>query len=131
VRTTTSRWCVLPFNYFRVVCTPVRLLPYGRLWDYTAFILSASTLKIDYFELSTIQNGTAGVSDTSPASGYNLELSRLFVVFFLLLHKLSANTNNPYEAIILLNNIMICLVTLGIKIYLKMTKILTSFTCKY
>jgi hypothetical protein len=49
----------------------------------------------------------------------------LFVVFFLFLHKLRANTNNPYEAIILLNNIMICLVTFGIKIYHKMPKILT------
>jgi hypothetical protein len=85
-------------------------------------------LKIDYFELlnmSTVGNGTAGASGTGPASGYNLELSRLFVVFFLFLHRLSANTNNPYKAIILLNNIMICLVTFGIKIYHIMPKFLT------
>jgi hypothetical protein len=73
-------------------------------------------LKIDYFKqlnMSTVGNNTAGASSTGSASGYNLELSCLFVVFFLFLHGLSANsTNNPYKAIILLNNnIMICLVT--------------------
>jgi hypothetical protein len=85
-------------------------------------------LKIDYFEqlnMSTVGNGTVGASGTGPASEYNLELSRLFVVFFLFLHRLIANTNNPYEAIIFLNNIMICFVTFGIKIYHKMLKILT------
>jgi hypothetical protein len=75
--------------------------------------------------MSTVGNGTVGASGTGPASEYNLELSRLFVVFFLFLHRLIANTNNPYEAIIFLNNIMICFVTFGIKIYHKMLKILT------
>jgi purine-cytosine permease-like protein len=75
--------------------------------------------------MSTVGNGSVGVSGTGPVSGYNLELSRLFAVFFLFLHKLSVNTNKPYEAIILLNNIMICLVIFGIKIYRKMPKILT------
>jgi hypothetical protein len=34
--------------------------------------------------------------------------------------------NNPYEAIILLNNIMICSVTFRIKIYRKIPKILIA-----
>jgi hypothetical protein len=53
-------------------------------------------LKIDYFEqlnMSTVGNGTVSASDTSPASGYNLELSHLFVMLFPFLHRLSANTN--------------------------------------
>jgi hypothetical protein len=85
-------------------------------------------LKIDYFKqlnMSIVGNGTVSASSTGPASGYNLELSCLFVVFFLFLYRLSVNTSNSYEAIILLNNIMICLVTFGIKIYHKMSKILT------
>jgi hypothetical protein len=52
--------------------------------------------------MSTVGNGTTGASDTGPASGYNLELSHLLVVFFLFLYRLSVNTSNPYDAIILL-----------------------------
>jgi hypothetical protein len=52
--------------------------------------------------MSTIENGTTGASGTGPASGYKLELSHLLVVFFLFLYRLSVNTNNPYDAIILL-----------------------------
>jgi hypothetical protein len=72
----------------------------------------------------TVENGTARASDISPASGYNLKLSHLFVVF---LYRLSANTNNLYAAIILLilNNSMIFLLDFGIKIYRKMHKLLT------
>jgi hypothetical protein len=51
-------------------------------------------------------------------------LSRLFSVF---LHRLSVNTNNSYKAIILLNNITICLVTFGIKIKLLTRIISPSF----
>jgi hypothetical protein len=41
--------------------------------------------------------------------GYNIELSHLYVMFFLFLYRLSVNMNNTYETIILLifNNIMI------------------------
>jgi hypothetical protein len=52
--------------------------------------------------MSTIGNGTTGASGTDPASGYNLELSHLHVVFFLFLYRLSVNTNNPYNTIMLL-----------------------------
>jgi hypothetical protein len=77
--------------------------------------------------MSTVGNGTAGASGTGPASGYNLKLSCLFVVFLLFLYKLSVNTNNLYAAIILLilNNSMIFLLDFGIKIYHKMPKLLT------
>jgi hypothetical protein len=69
-------------------------------------------LTTDYFKqlnMSTVGNGTAGASGIDHTSGYNLTLSRLFIVFILFLYKLSANTNNHYTAIILLilNNIMI------------------------
>jgi hypothetical protein len=59
--------------------------------------------------MSTVGNGTVGASGTGPASGYNLQLTRLFVVFVLFLYRLSVNTNNFYAAIILLilNNNMI------------------------
>jgi hypothetical protein len=85
---------------------------------------------IDYFKqlnMSTVGNGTAGAFGTGPASGYNLKLSCLFVVFVLFLYRLSTNTNNLYAATILLilNNIMIYLMAFGIKIYRKMPKILT------
>jgi hypothetical protein len=52
--------------------------------------------------MSTVGNGTTGASGTDPASGYNLVLSYLFIVFFLFLYGLSANTSNPYTAIMLL-----------------------------
>jgi hypothetical protein len=85
---------------------------------------------IDYFKqlnMLTIGKGTAGASGTCPASGYNLMLSCLFVVFVLFLYRLSAERNNLYAAIILLilNNSMIYLMDFGIKINLKMTTILT------
>jgi hypothetical protein len=87
-------------------------------------------LTIDYFKqinVSTVGNDTVGASGTSPSSGYNLTLSRLFIVFVLFLYRLSTNTNNLYAATILLilNNIMIYLMAFGIKIYRKMPKILT------
>jgi hypothetical protein len=77
--------------------------------------------------MSTIGNGTTGASDTGPVSGYNLKLSRLFIVFVLFVYRLSVNTNNLYAAIILLilNNSMIFLLDFGIKIYRKMSKLLT------
>jgi hypothetical protein len=89
-------------------------------------------LMIDYFKqlnTSTVGNGTAGASGTGPASGYNLKLSHLFVVFVLFLYKLSANTNNIYAAIILLilNNNMIFLLDFRIKIYHKIPKLLTFY----
>jgi hypothetical protein len=75
----------------------------------------------------TIGNGTTGASGTGPTSGYNLELSHLLVVFFLFLYRLSANTTNPYDAIMLLifTHSMICFMIFGIKICRKMTKTLT------
>jgi hypothetical protein len=87
-------------------------------------------LTIDYFKqlnMSTIENGTRGGSGTGPSSRYNLKLSRLFVVFVLFLYRLSVNTNNFYDAIILLilNNNMIFLLNFEIKIYHKMPKLLT------
>jgi hypothetical protein len=77
--------------------------------------------------MSTIENGTTGASGTDPASGYNLELSHLLVVFFLFLYKLSANTSNPYDAIMLLisTHSMICFMIFGIKICHKIPKSLT------
>jgi hypothetical protein len=78
----------------------------------------------------TIGNGTTGASGTDPASGYNLVLSHLFIVFFLFLYRLSANTSNPYAAIMLLifTHSMICFMIFGIKICHKMPKSLTPFT---
>jgi hypothetical protein len=52
--------------------------------------------------MSTVENSTVGASGTSPASGYNLKLSHLLVVLFLFLYKLRVNTNNSYDAVILL-----------------------------
>jgi hypothetical protein len=115
-------------DYFLVVHALVRLLHGGlRSCTTTSYYFTVDVrgttlfpfflhqLKIDYFEqlnISTVGNGTVSASSTGPASGYDLELSHLFIVFFLFLYRLSVNTNNPYEAIILLNNnIMICLVT--------------------
>jgi hypothetical protein len=77
--------------------------------------------------MSTVGNGTTGASGTGPASGYNLVLSYLFIVLFLFLYRLSANTSNPYTAIMLFifNHSMICFMIFGIKICRKMTKTLT------
>jgi hypothetical protein len=77
--------------------------------------------------MSTVGNGTTGVSGTGPASGYNLELSHLLIVFFLFLYRLSANTSNPYDVIMLLifTHSMICFMIFGIKICHKMPKSLT------
>jgi hypothetical protein len=129
VRTTTSWWCELSFDYFLVVCASVPLLPEGCSWDITAFILPASNY-IDYFKLlsmSTVGNGTTGASGTGPASEYNLELSYLLIMFFLFSYKLNVNTSNPYDAIILLifTHSMICFMIFGIKICHKMPKSLT------
>jgi hypothetical protein len=78
--------------------------------------------------MSTVENGTVGVSCTGPASGYKLKPSRLFVVFVLFLYRLNTITNNIYAAIILLilNNSIIFLLDFGIKIYCKMSKHLTG-----
>jgi hypothetical protein len=72
----------------------------------------------------TVGNGTVGASDTGSASGYKLELSHLLNVLFLFLYKLSANSNNLDDVIILLffNNIMIYFMTFEIKIYCKMQR---------
>jgi hypothetical protein len=80
--------------------------------------------------MSTIGNGTIGASGTGPTSGYNLVLSYLFIMFFLFLYRLSANTSNPYAAIILLifTHSMICFMIFGIKICHKMPKTLTGIT---
>jgi hypothetical protein len=77
--------------------------------------------------MSTVGNSTVGASDTGPASGYNLKLSCLFVVFVLFLYRLSVNTNNLYAAIILLilNNSMLFLLDFRIKMYYKMPKLLS------
>jgi hypothetical protein len=89
-------------------------------------------LMIDYFKqlnMSTVGNGTAGAFGTGPASGYNLKLSCLFVVFVLFLYRLITSTNNLYATIILLilNNSMNVLLNFGIKIYRKMPKHLTLY----
>jgi hypothetical protein len=77
--------------------------------------------------MSSVGNGTTGASGTGPISGYNLGLSHLLVVFFLFLYRLSANTSNPYDAIMLLifTHSMICFIIFGIKICHKMPKSLT------
>jgi hypothetical protein len=77
--------------------------------------------------MSTVGNGTTGASGTGPASGYNLELSHLLVVFFLFLYRLSANTSNPYNAIMLLifTHNMIYFMIFRIKICHKIPKSLT------
>jgi hypothetical protein len=76
----------------------------------------------------TVENGTTGASGTDPALGYNLVLSHLFIVFFLFLYKLSANTSNPYTVIMLLifTRSMICFMIFVIKICHKLTKTLTA-----
>jgi hypothetical protein len=81
-------------------------------------------LTIDYFKqlnMSTVRNDTVGASGTGPASGYNLKLSRLFVVFVMFLYRLRVNTSKLYAVIILLilNNSMLFLLDFRIKIYLK------------
>jgi hypothetical protein len=77
--------------------------------------------------MSTVGNGTTGAFGTGPASGYNLELYHLLVVFFLFLYRLSANTSNSYATIILLifTHSMICFMIFGIKICRKIPKTLT------
>jgi hypothetical protein len=118
-------------------CTPIRLLPGGvRSYKTTSYYFQKNVrgtallpfflyqLMIGYFKLlnmSTVGNGTAGASSTGPASEYNLLLSQLFVVFVLFLYRLSMNTNNLNATIILLilNNSMIYLMDLEIKIYKK------------
>jgi hypothetical protein len=112
-------YCTTTSYYFQKDVRGTALLP---------FFLHQLT--IDYFKqlnMLTVGNGTVGASGTSPASGYNLKLSRLFDVFVLFLYRLSTNTNNLYAAIILLilNNSMIFLLDFGIKIYRKMPKLLT------
>jgi hypothetical protein len=77
--------------------------------------------------MSTVGNDTTGASGTGPASGYNLVLSHLFIVFFLFLYRLSVNTSNPYTIIMLLifTHSMICFMIFGIKICHKIHKTLT------
>jgi hypothetical protein len=79
--------------------------------------------------MSAVGNDTVGASDTGPASGYNLKLSHLFIIFVPLLYRLSVNTTNLYTVIILLiiNNSMIFLLDFKIKIYHKMAKHLTIY----
>jgi hypothetical protein len=78
------------------------------------------------FNMSTVGNGTAGASGTGPASRYNLKLSHLFIVFILFLYRLIMNTNNLYTTILLIiNNSMIFLLDFEIKIYRKITKLVT------
>jgi hypothetical protein len=76
--------------------------------------------------MSTVGNSTAGASGTGPASGYNMKLSCLFVVFILFLYRLSVNTNNLYatKILLILNNSMIFLLNFEIKIDRKMAKLL-------
>jgi hypothetical protein len=77
--------------------------------------------------MSTTVNGTTEASGTGPASGYNLVLSHLFIILFLFLYRLSANTRNPYTVIMLLifTHSMICFMIFGIKICHKIPKNLT------
>jgi hypothetical protein len=78
--------------------------------------------------MSTVGNSTTGAAfATGPASGYNLELDHLLVVFFLFLYRLSVNTSNPYDAIMLLifTHSMICFMIFRIKICHKIPKSLT------
>jgi hypothetical protein len=83
--------------------------------------------------MSTVENGTTGASSIGPASGYNFELSHLLVVFFLFSYKLSANTSNPYDAIMLLifTHSMICFMFFEIKICHKISKSLTEGMSTY
>jgi hypothetical protein len=83
--------------------------------------------------MSTVGNGTTGASDTGPASGYNLVLSYLFIVFFLFLYRLSVNTSNPRTIIMLLifTYSMVCFMIFRIKIYRKIPKTLTGITSQY
>jgi hypothetical protein len=77
--------------------------------------------------MPTVGNDTTGASGTGPVSGYNLVLSHLFIVFFLLLYRLSVNISNPYDVIMLLifTHNIICFRIFGIKICRKMPKTLT------
>jgi hypothetical protein len=134
------------YNYFVLVCAP--LLPmflhqlkigYFKLLEtappgaYSLMVCAPlisiflHQLKIDYFKqlnMWTVGNSITSTFDIVPASGYNMELSYLFIVFFLFLYKLSVNTNNYYEDMILLifNNIIICFMTFEIKISHKWLK---------
>jgi hypothetical protein len=77
--------------------------------------------------MSTIGNSTTGAFDTGPVSGYNLELSHLLIVFFLFLYRLSMNTSNPYNDIMLLifPHSRICFMIFRIEICRKIPKTLT------
>ena len=83
--------------------------------------------------MSTVGNGTTGVSGTGPASGYNLNLPYLLVVFFLFLYRLSVNTNTLYDVTIFLmfSIFMIYFMIFGIKLYRKMPKFLTYLLDTY
>jgi hypothetical protein len=80
--------------------------------------------------MSTVRNGTTGASGTDSDSGYNLVISHLFIVFFLFLYRLSANTSNPYTVIMLLifTHNIIYFIIFEIKIYHKIPKNLTRKT---
>jgi Na+/melibiose symporter-like transporter len=80
--------------------------------------------------MSTVRNSTTGASGTGPASGYNVVIYHLFIMFFLFLYRLNVNTSNPYTVIILLifTHSMICFMIFGIKICRKMPKNLTAVT---
>jgi hypothetical protein len=89
-------------GYFLVVRALIRLLPSGLRFCMTIsyyFLMDVQgiallpfflhQLKIDYFEqlnMLTVANDAVDASGTGPTSGYNLELSHLFIVFFLFLH---------------------------------------------
>jgi hypothetical protein len=71
----------------------------------------------------TVGNDTTGAFGTGPASGYNLVLSYLLVMFFLFLYRLSANTSNPAIMLLIFTHSMICFMIFGIKICRKCLKI--------
>jgi phosphoglycerol transferase MdoB-like AlkP superfamily enzyme len=107
-------YCITTYYFQKDVCGTALL---------SFFLHQLMIYYFKQFNMSTVGNGTAGVSGTGPASRYNLKLSHLFIVFILLLYRLIMNTNNLYTTILLIiNNSMIFLLDFEIKIYRKITK---------
>jgi hypothetical protein len=114
---TTSWWCALLYHYFYNDVCGTALFPFF----------------LNQIRLTNSSCSTCRLLKTAPPVPPALVLplgttwSSLiyFVVFFLFLYRLSANTSNPYAAIMLLifTHSMICFMIFGIKICRKCLKI--------
>jgi hypothetical protein len=113
-RSTTSWWCALVYHYFQKDVCGMALLPFFQ-HQIRSTTSTCSTCRL---------LGTA-----PPVSLGTTWSSHLLVVFFLFLYRLSANTSNPYDAIMLLifTHSMICFMIFLIKLCHKMPKSLTVY----